>query len=156
MIDGYYKNIVGVGELTLGVTDSDKTYVQGMIEFASGEQLPWRGWFTEKAAPSTIKQLQLLGCTFENNDMTDFSGYGTLKADCTVETQEYNGRETQRVAFINDPRKSLDDDAKKAFGDRFKAALMKAKKDFVRPDDAKFGVEKKENEYTDGENDIPF
>lgn len=125
----------GYGQPELGESPEKHTaFVHVAVQIVSegefhGRIVNRQYYFSEKATPHTVKALRLLGCTFPNNDITDFTGFGSTTAPGTVvhESYEKDG-ETKTVAkigFINEPfgvnPEARMDDAKKA---AFKAKMM--------------------------------
>lgn len=64
----------------------------------------WRGWLTEKTETRTLESLRLMGWTGDDV-YGDLAGEGALrnKVKVDVRHEEYKGKTTARVSFINGP-----------------------------------------------------
>lgn len=120
----------------LGVSPEKKTdYVSVVCQIVGGEydgeQLVYKGYYTDKTKKRTIESLKYLGCTFPGNDPTNFEGLGTTTAPGVVEHETFTGddgneRTYARIAWINNPVGGIAaeqrmDDAQKA---AFKARML--------------------------------
>lgn len=132
--DGTYKAVAMPGAVVTQ-TASGKEYVS--VEFKitqgelAGEVLPWSGWMhTEKTAARTSSSLKAMGW---GGDLRDLSGLDN-EVDVVVQNEEYQGQTTSRVAWVNTPKKPLDESRMAAL----EARLKKSKS--VEPSDP-FGPE---------------
>jgi hypothetical protein len=67
-------------------------------------KVEWRGWLTEKTERKTMEALRLLG--WQGDDIyEDMAAEGALrnKVKLDVRHEEYKGKKTARVSFINGP-----------------------------------------------------
>lgn len=88
-----------------GVTDSGKEQVVIQFEIAegpeAGRRIAWFGYFTtEKGTRRTLESLRYCGWRG-----TDLAAIGKLElpVSITIEHDEYNGRVSAKVAWINSP-----------------------------------------------------
>jgi hypothetical protein len=111
--EGNYKGR-GFGTPELGLTTEKKSeYLRVTVQIKGGEfdgRFVSRNYFfSEKALPYTLEALRLLGCTFPNNDITDYTGFGANDVDFTVKhemSQPKDGSEPKpyaQIGFINKP-----------------------------------------------------
>lgn len=64
-------------------------------------KVEWRGWLTDKTMERTLKSLRLMG--WEGDDIYgDLSTAKRNKVQIDVRHEEYKGKTTARVAFINE------------------------------------------------------
>ena len=119
--DGIY-NAKPFGPAKLGVSAVKETpQVVVTLELETGHKLSWFGYFTEAAAERTVEALKILG--FKGKSLSDLDG-AILKGDVsvTVETEEYEGRQRARIAWINSigfvPH-PMNDEGKKKIGEYF-------------------------------------
>jgi hypothetical protein len=92
-----------------------------------GHTLKWFGQFTEKTEERTLESLRLLG--WDNDDLSNMSGIGTTDVEIVVGEEEYDGRRTLKVQWINALggggaalKAPMDDTAAANFARRMKAA----------------------------------
>lgn len=64
-----------------------------------GRRITWYGYFTERTFDRTIESLQY--CGFRGNDLSDLSGVTTNEVQIVVTHEEYNGRISARVQWVN-------------------------------------------------------
>lgn len=89
----------------------DKTKAKGTdyvaVEFEimegphKGETITWYGYFTEATQGRTVESLQHAGCTFPGDDVTDLEGLGTTEVQIVVNHEEYQGKTSARVQWVN-------------------------------------------------------
>lgn len=100
----------GFGQPELGESKEKHTpYVRVALKIQGGEfdgRIVNRDfYFTEKTTQRTMEALKTCGCTFPNDDITDFTGFGSTDVNFTVEHESYDkDGETKTVAkigFIN-------------------------------------------------------
>ena len=120
---GYYRARAQGAELgtTKGSADKPPTdfvavpFVITEGDFA-GQVLNWNGYFGERSTKRTFESLQYCGCTFPDNDPTNFTGIDTNEVSIEVEHQEYEKdgekRVAARVAWVNSLSRGVNPDAK--------------------------------------------
>lgn len=98
------------------------------------EALVWRGFLTPKAERKTLESMRLCGWTGDDIRTLMDDGLGNNKVDLTVQHEEYKGKTTARVAFVNKlgAGGGLDDARVKSIAERIKAKA----KNIPVPDDS--------------------
>lgn len=101
----YEARCVAIG---IETTMSGKDYISADFDIVddNGEAytVEWRGWLTEKTERKTMEALRLLG--WQGDDIyEDMAAEGALrnKVKIDVRHEEYKGKTSARVAFINGP-----------------------------------------------------
>lgn len=122
MNDGnHLGKVVGFG---FGFTKDGKEQVA--VDFhlpETQETITWYGYFTDKSAPITFKALRTLGWT--GDDLSDLSAIQDAEAMLAIKHEEYNGRVTPKVNWVNPVngpslQNQMGPDALKAFAARMK------------------------------------
>lgn len=103
------------------------------FQLESGETLDWYGYFTEKTEARTIEALLL--CGWDGQDFVTFRGVTTNVVHVVVEHETYNGQTRAKIAWVNDPNRTVGGKPMEAaevssFADRMRAkvAALKASK----------------------------
>lgn len=115
-------------------TSTGKEYVSADFEISDeyGEEtfiVEWRGWLTDKAMKRTIESLRLMG--WHGDDLFELARDGAKDNEVNVDVrhEEYNGKTTARIAFINsadlDPAEI--EKRRRALAEKFKAASADTK-----------------------------
>jgi len=101
----YEARCVAIG---IETTMKGDDYISADFEVVDGNgeayTVEWRGWLTEKTERKTMEALRLLG--WQGDDIyNDLAAEGCLrnKVQLDVRHEEYKGKTTARVAFINGP-----------------------------------------------------
>lgn len=125
---------------TLGLSSNHKEQVAVELVLpegsSDGESLTWYGYFTDATFDRTVESLRYMG--WEGTDLSDgLPGLDAKEVSITVEDEEYEGKVTAKVQWINKPggvavKTPLVGDEAKAFG----AAM----KDRIRALDAAKGT----------------
>jgi len=80
-------------------------------------------YFSDAAAPHSIKRLRLAGWT--GDDLSNLEGLGSRECDVVVKYEDYKGEQKMKVEIMSGGtvvlENKLDDKSKKAFGAKFKA-----------------------------------
>lgn len=128
--EGTYRALGVPGSAQLGETENGNPQLAAsfkiMDESHAGECVPWYGYFTEKTEKRTLESLRLAG--WSNDDIGNIEGFGDAEVDIVVEHNEWNGKVSARVAWVNRPgsgvalKNPMNETARKAF-----AAKMKGK-----------------------------
>jgi hypothetical protein len=72
-----------------------------------GEQMPWTGYLSGKAVGRTLLALRLMG--FEGDELDDFPDQRPeAEFSFTVGNDDYNGKVTQKIQWINPVGQALD------------------------------------------------
>lgn len=71
----------------------------------SGETVHWIGYFTEKTEARTVESLML--CGWDGTDFASFSGIDQKDVMLVIEHEVYEGKPRVRVAWVNDPNRSV-------------------------------------------------
>ena len=93
-------------------------------------------WLTEKTIDNTAKTLAEIGCPCENFEDLNFGNpMGGIEVEISTDFEEYNGKEYEKVAFVNPVghyanrgMKRADDSVAKQVSKKFNAVLKAAKK----------------------------
>lgn len=138
--EGIYKTrCVAIG---IETTQTGKDYVSADfdVETEDGEvfTVEWRGWLTEKTEDKTIKALRLMG--WHGDDIFgDLVADGAMRneVDVDVRHEEYKGKTTARIAFINgpDPDPVATEKKREAQRDRLRRKAAATKPSGPPPDD---------------------
>lgn len=134
--EGKYRARARGGEFAVAKTGTD--YVQVPFEVTAGdwagEQVLWKGFFTEAARDRAIESLRTCGCTFPGNDITDLTGIDANEVEIVVEHEEgQDGRVWPRVQWVNrggagvKAEQRMTAAAKTSFRDRMKGVLVASK-----------------------------
>lgn len=114
-----------------GEKGSDQVHVNFRLE--SGEELDWFGYFTEKTESRTLESLVL--CGWNGEDFITFAGITANDVNVVIEHEEYKGKMRARIAWVNDPNRTVGGKPMEAnevasFADRMRAkvAALKASK----------------------------
>lgn len=90
-------------EWGLGESSTGKEQVAVAFEFTDseyiGQGLTWYGYFTESALDITVRALRTMG--WSGTDLLELSGLDTNEVELVVENEEYNGRTSAKVQFVN-------------------------------------------------------
>lgn len=118
----------------LGLTSKGNEQIAVTFELVDppGERVTWYGFFTEKTTDRTIQSLRYCGWT--GNDLSVFVDGQELppgvdqEVDLVVEHNEYEGKVTARVAWVNSGggmglRNALSQDQAKSFAERMKRQI---------------------------------
>lgn len=110
-------------EWSLGESSKGTPYVAVrfavLSEGAQWQQLTWYGYCSDATADRTIESLRLMG--WQGDDITQLSGLDANDVDLVVELEEYEGKQSPRVRWVNKPgglaiAQPLEGDKLKAFG----------------------------------------
>ena len=64
-----------------------------------GQAVTWFGFFSDACFDRTIRSLR--HCGWQGNDVSDLTGIDTRDVDIVVEHNEYKGKITPRVSWVN-------------------------------------------------------
>jgi hypothetical protein len=118
----------GLGEFETGTKYVGVSF-EVLDEDAPDDEVPWKGWLTDKTLERTVESLRTMG--WKGEDLTEIAdGAGGLDANevsLVVQDEEYNGKWYPRVQWVNASRGAtiqgqLKGDAVKSF-----AAQMREK-----------------------------
>lgn len=101
----YEAPAVAVGiETTMKGDDYVSADFEVTDENGESYKVPWRGWLTEKTEDKTIAALRLMGW-YGDDIYAGLAQEGALRnvVKLDVKHEEYKGKVTARVAFINGP-----------------------------------------------------
>lgn len=99
--DGKYKAKAaewGLGETSTGKEQIAITFDLLDPDFA-GQRITYFGFFTEESLQYTIKNMRT--CGWEGDDLLELGGLDKNEVILVVENEEYNGKVTPKVKFIN-------------------------------------------------------
>ena len=91
-------------EAEFGFTNTGTEQVAVVFEVVEdgefqGERIAWFGFFTEATAERTIQALRVCGWT--GDDLGDLSGFDANEVELVVEHEEYQGKTTAKVKWVN-------------------------------------------------------
>lgn len=126
----------------LGMTGTGKEQVGVLLEItegdATGEQITWYGYFTEKTVDRTMESLRHLG--WAGDDLTDLTGITANEVSIVIEHEENDrGEWHARVKWINGPggglamKERMDEKAARAFAARMKGAAAASRAGGQKP-----------------------
>lgn len=131
---GTYRGRGVEGSEQYGTTRGGNDQVVVDLQLETGEVVSTFLYFSEAAAPHSIKRLRALG--WDGDNLADLKGIGSRDVDVRVSYEEYEGKQQMRVEVvtggtvtIKDP---LDDKGKRSFAQRY-ATLAKS----IRPEPKK-------------------
>jgi hypothetical protein len=88
---------------TLGRSSTGKEQVAisflVLTEGATHERLTWYGYFTEHTFDRTVETLRT--CGWQGDDLSDLSGVEQNKVSLVVVDEDFEGKVTARVAWVN-------------------------------------------------------
>jgi hypothetical protein len=154
----------------LGRTSTGKEQVAVEFELLDAEGNPgphitWFGYFTDATYERTIEALR--HCGWEGDDLANLSGVDANEVSLVIKAEEYNGKWTPKVQFVNAPgggglalREQLSAEEARAFAAGMKGRILALKQGGPRkptPGSAKARV----GGYTPeppphGDDDMPF
>lgn len=124
-------------------TGSGKEFVSAdfPVEVDGEEQtVEWRGWLTEKTMERTIESLRLMG--WYGDDLYKLKEDGALRNEVqiTIRHEEFKGKTSARVAFVNAKPDNPEEAEKKKLelARKFKSAAQKTKPATPPDDDIGF------------------
>ena len=131
--DGIYEcKATGVAEYGVTDTGTDQIAVEVEIYGPEKEVIETRSTylsFTEKAAPYAIDKLRALG--FNGDSLADLVGLGSKVARCSVKTEEYQGKMSQKVDVFGEKgpafKNAMSPENKRQFAARFNNLLSAPK-----------------------------
>lgn len=117
----------------LGETSTGKEQVAIECELMDSEgvvgpHITWFGYFTEKTTESTLRALRTFG--WVGDDLANLTGIETNEVSLVIENEEYEGRVTPKVRWVNAPggggiglKAPLAPDRAKSFAAKMRAAV---------------------------------
>ncbi len=121
--EGTYRGRAVAGSEQYGTTSNGNDQIVLNLELIDlGETVSTFLFFSEKAAPHSMKRLRLLG--WQGNDLADLSGIDANEVDVRVFYEEYQGEQKMKVEIVSGCTVSIqqvDDNGKKAFAAKYKA-----------------------------------
>lgn len=123
---GTYKARAVSGHLSVAQTGTEFVGVLFTLS-EGGEQVPYRGWLTDKTLKSTLKALR--ACGWEGDDLSDLRGIDRNEVYLVIEHEEDDrGRMQARVKWVNatehGPMMELPSAEKKAAAAKWRAAII--------------------------------
>ena len=89
------------------------------------ESIEWVGWLTEKSTPRVIRDLKTMG--WDCVSFAEMAGLGDEQVEIVVEEEEFNGRTSPRVRYVNSLKKR-DSGAGKSLDAKYAGLLMEARR----------------------------
>jgi len=93
--DGRYRARAIDGDY--GKSSKGTPQVVVLFELENGVRRTWYGYLSEKAADYTLDSLRACGVT----DLESLAGLGSTEVELVLETEVFDGRENQRVRYVN-------------------------------------------------------
>jgi len=120
----------------LGETKGGKDYIGMLIEFVDGpnqgKRSTWYGYFTDKTEERTLDSLMIAG--WDGHDINEMAGLGGCEFAVVCENEEYEGKETFKVQWINKAsfdapmvQTKMSDANRLAFAERLKGKTLALK-----------------------------
>jgi hypothetical protein len=110
-----------------GTANTGTEQVAVLCELEGGTRLTWYGYLSEAAVDRTLEALQIMGVT----DLETLAGLGSQEFEAVVDEEEYNGKTSTRIKFINRLgsggvalKSRMSDAQKKGFASRFKGKFL--------------------------------
>lgn len=130
---GTYRARGVAGSAQLGTTEGGNPQIAASFEILDetfeGKTVPWYGYFTEKTQKRTLESLRLAG--WSNDDIDNMEGFGDTEVDIVVEHNEWEGKVTARVAWVNRAgsgglalKSPMSPDQRKAFASKIKGMAV--------------------------------
>jgi hypothetical protein len=119
--------------------ESNKGTPQVGVRFAFtdevGGYITWYGYLSEASAARTIESLR--HCGWSGADFTDMSGLCDKEVELVLETTEYEGKSSQKVAWVNKSgiamTNRMSPDKLKAFAASMKGFVLSVDRDMGSP-----------------------
>jgi hypothetical protein len=132
-----YRARGAIGSAQLGHTNDGAPQLAAAFIISEGEHagksVPWYGYFTDKTKKRTLESLRIAG--WSNDDIGDIEGFGDTEVDIVVEHNEWDGKVTARVAWVNRAgsggvalRNPMSDAERKAFAAKLKGDAVMSRK----------------------------
>lgn len=136
--DGTHLVKVADHALTKSSTGKQRVSVQFEAETDAGvDRITWDGYLTDAAYGYTVDSLRILGWKPEEHDgmVTSLNGTRILvgnEVEIVVETEEYEGKYTPKVKWINNPGggmgAAMEEDEADAFAKQLRQKILSATK----------------------------
>lgn len=124
---GTYRGRGIAGSEQYGKTSNGNDQIVIDLELESGERVSTFLVFSDKAAKYSMDRLRALG--WKGNDLTDLTGIDQNEVAVEVKYEEYQGEEKMKVQIRTGSgvvlKETLDANAKKAFGAKYKALAVR-------------------------------
>lgn len=158
---GTYRGRAIAGSEQYGTTSNGNDQIVIDLELDTGERVSTFLVFSQKAAKYSMDRLRALGWT--GTDLTNLAGIDTNEVQVEVRYEEYNGEEKMKVEIRTGSgvvlKDKMDDNAKKAFGAKFKALAMKTPAATSTPAPPKAAPKpspRQDDGFAGGDDEIPF
>ena len=104
LAEGKYRACASAAALGVTSTGKDQIAVEFTFLEPMGQKKTWYGFFTDAAFDFTIAALRACGWT--GSDLSDFAAGAlpdsmTREVEIVIRHQEYQGKVTDRIAFVN-------------------------------------------------------
>ncbi len=97
----------------------------------SGPTITWYGYFTDSTYERTVESLR--HCGWAGDDLSDLSGIDTNEVSLVIENEEYEGKATPKVKWVNAPggglalKEQLSADEARSFAAQMKGRILAMK-----------------------------
>lgn len=131
--DGVYRARAIQAALGQASTGSTQVAVEFDIltEGMEGQHITWFGYFTDATFERTVEALRT--CGWQGDDLSDLAGVDANEVDIVVEQEEYNGKVSAKVKWINKPggmalKAPMSTDQAKQFASEMKGRILSLRK----------------------------
>lgn len=99
----------------------------------AGSTIWWDGWLTDKAQERTCESL--MHCGWTGADFETLPGLGTQDVELVCEEEEYQGKKTVKVKWVNDPGRVRQTEGASlaSYADRMQALALGLKNKAPKP-----------------------
>jgi hypothetical protein len=164
--EGTYRARAVEGSEQYGQTSKGNDQIVIDLDLETGDRVSTFLFFSEKAAPHSIKRLR--ACGWKGNDLSDLKGIGAEEVDVRVYYEDYEGKESMKVEIATGgtvvlaDKDRYDAKGKAAFAKRFQNLVSSVKPDTkpaqrrAAPPPAQRQATGTDGGYSDTDDEIPF
>jgi hypothetical protein len=123
--DGRYRARGVSGDYGTANTGTEQVAV--LFELEGGYRRTWYGYLTDNAVERTLKALKACGVT----NLETLEGLDANEVEVVLKTEEYNGKWTQKIAFVNElgsggvaMKNRMAPEQKRSFAERMKGKWL--------------------------------
>lgn len=120
--DGSYKARAKRWSVGYSASGTPKIDVLFEIIDSPGEEITWAAYLSDNALPYSVKALRI--CGWDGDDIDDLDGLDCNEVSLVIETQCYNGKQVQRVRYVNAASGIQDQVERKTFAESMRAKII--------------------------------